>query len=65
MKGSKLEANINEPIVRISAPDKYCQLPYKTKCVVMKNDRIIEVYLQMSQDELDPNWELVEEIPEE
>jgi hypothetical protein len=50
-----------EVITRRSAPNKYDQAPYGTRCVVVDDEKtILEHYKQISKDEENPMWEKIE-----
>ena len=45
-------------ISRFSAPNKYDQYPFGTRCKVIKSDRF-DLYIQFSHDENLPDWHMM------
>ncbi len=59
-KGISMSYDING-IERYGIPTKMDQFPYGTACKVYDHNKdIYDLYLQVAQDENNPNWELIE-----
>jgi len=43
-------------IVRFGEPSKMDMAPYKSLCKVANSSNTVEIYIQMSHDEDNPNW---------
>ena len=49
--------NLPKIINRWGEPSKLDQAPFATQCKVFKNNHdLFDVYLQISHDEINPNW---------
>ena len=57
MASNLKKGKVMDNLVRHSAPNKYDQAPFGTKCYVYVTDVEREVYIQRSKQENDPNWE--------
>ena len=44
------------PLIKYTPPSKYDTAPYATIWQVEKSDKPVDLYVQVSQDELSPNW---------
>jgi hypothetical protein len=56
------EKKVADQIVRHGAPCKLDQAEYATQCVVNKGSEF-ELYIQVSQNEDNPDWEFIGKFP--
>jgi len=60
-----IENELPTRLVRHSAPNKFDQAPLGTECVVMKENGKIDLYIQKSSDENNPEWMFMDSIEHE